>query len=168
MRKWIIIAPLLLSLTGTATGFAAPAVQPGVTVTVNGQLVDFDVQPVNDQGTVYVPLRFVADELGGMIVPGNNKAIIISKGTITLSITAGSTAAYKNQQPFTLAAAPRLVNGRMLVPLRVISEVFEATVTYANGQVAIAQEESVQPAGPGVKGEFDRQSEQLGLVCGRQ
>lgn len=118
MRKWIIIAPLLFSLTGMATIFAAPADQPAVTVTVNGKLVNFDVQPVNDQGTVYVPLRFVADELGGMIVPGNNKAILISKGTITLSITAGSTAAYKNQQPFTLAAAPRLVNGRMLVPLR--------------------------------------------------
>lgn len=152
MRKWFVIAPLLLSLTGAGTGFAAPAVQPGVTVTVNGKLVNFDVQPVNDQGTVYVPLRFVADELGGMIVPGNNKAILISKGTLTLSITAGSTAAYKNQQPFTLAAAPRLVNGRMLVPLRVLSEVFDATVTYANGQVAITQEESVQPAGPGITG----------------
>ncbi|MEK4327810.1 DUF5050 domain-containing protein [Paenibacillus sp. FSL R7-0312] len=152
MRKWIIIAPLLFSLTGMATSFAAPADQPAVTVTVNGKLVNFDVQPVNDQGTVYVPLRFVADELGGMIVPGNNKAILISKGTITLSITAGSTAAYKNQQPFTLAAAPRLVNGRMLVPLRVLSEVFEASVTYADGQVAITQEESVQPAGPGVMG----------------
>ncbi|WNS44642.1 DUF5050 domain-containing protein [Paenibacillus sp. MMS20-IR301] len=153
MKKWVVIAPLLLSLTGTGTGFAAPAAQPGITVTVNNKVVDFDVQPVNDQGTVFVKLRFVAAQLGGLISSGKNNAYIISKGTITLSITAGSTAAYKNQQPFTLAAAPRLVNGRLLVPLRVLAEVFEASVTYANGQVAITTEpKPSQPAGPGVSG----------------
>lgn len=152
MKKWIIIAPLLLSVIGSSVGFAAPAVQPGITVTVNGKVVNFDVQPVNDQGTVYVPLRFVADELGGLISAGQHQSVIISKGAITLSITAGSTAAYKNWRPFTLNAAPRLVDGRMLVPVRVLSEAFEATVTYANGQVAIKQEESVQPIEPGVTG----------------
>lgn len=153
MKKWVIFAPLLLSLALSGTGSAAPAAQPGITVTVNGKLVNFDVQPVNDKGTVYVPLRFVADELGGMIVPGNNKAVIISKDVISLSITAGSTAAFKNQQPFTLAAAPRLVNGRMLVPLRVLSEVFEANVAYTSGRVTITTaEEPAEAAGPGITG----------------
>ncbi|SFS57763.1 DUF5050 domain-containing protein [Paenibacillus sp. BC26] len=140
MKKWLIGMLVCTCLVGTGTGFAQTSeaqAAAAITVTVNDRSIDFDTEPMNDHGTVFVPLRFVADELGGQITSWSNKEVTVTKGTATIRMKIGSKTILINEEQLELQAAPRLIDGRTLVPLRVLSEVFGATVHYVNHQVLI-------------------------------
>ncbi|MBP3961507.1 DUF5050 domain-containing protein [Paenibacillus lignilyticus] len=140
MKKWLIGMLACTCLIGTGTGLAQTSeaqAAAAITVTVNDRLIDFDTEPMNDHGTVFVPLRFVADELGGRITSWSNKEVTVTKGTATIRMKIGSKTIMINEAQLELQAAPKLIDGRTLVPLRVLSEVFGATVQYANHQVLI-------------------------------
>jgi len=132
-------------LLGSATIIVNAAESPPITVTVYDHLITFGVKPIHDHGTVLVPLRFVADELGGTINSLNNNDLILSKDTIKITLNIGSKIVKKNKEQFTLTKAPILVDVRTLVPLRFLSEAFGASINYSNNNVSISTTNSEPP-----------------------
>jgi hypothetical protein len=120
-------AILALSLVAPAAAIA----QSSATVVVNGQPMQFDQPPVEQNGRLFVPLRGVFEHLGASVVYSNGQ-INATAGRTTVQLHVGSTQATVNGQPTTLDAPPFLVAGRVLVPLRFISQALGASVNFVS------------------------------------
>jgi len=150
MRTHIIAASLLLSgLTLSTTAFAQH-----INVRVNGELVPFaGQQPVEEAGSVLVPLRGVFEKLGATVAYDyNTRTVLAIKESTSVSLKLGSTTAAVNGQPENLSRPAQAVNGTTLVPLRFVSEALGAQVRWndENQTVLIdtngAIQQSVPPA----------------------
>ncbi len=105
--------------------------QAAATVVVNGQTVQFDQPPVEQNGRIFVPLRGVFERLGASVVYSNGQINATSGGT-SIQLQVGSTEAMVGGQQTTLDAPPFLMGGRALVPLRFISQALGASVNYVS------------------------------------
>jgi Copper amine oxidase N-terminal domain len=125
---------------------AAAAQTAPVTVTVNGNAVNFDQPPVERVGRVYVPLRGVFEQLGASVVYEGGK-IEATRGATTVALQIGSNSAVVNGASVALDAAPFLIGARTLVPLRFVAQALGATVNYdgSTRTVAIAQAAAAAP-----------------------
>ncbi|MBB6670633.1 stalk domain-containing protein [Cohnella nanjingensis] len=90
---------------------------------VNGKAVKLDTAPQLLNGTTYLPLRFVSDALGGQTDwnAANKQATVLRGGTL-LDLWVGGKELVSTGVRQEAAAAPILQNGRVLVPVRVVSE----------------------------------------------
>lgn len=125
-----VIAPTV-TLTALLTG-ASSANAQNINVTVDGDVVSFNgQQPVKQFGTVLVPLRGVFEKLGAHVeFDGASKSIRALKGSTTVMLRIGETAAQVNGQARTLSMPAQVVNGSTLVPLRFVSEALGADVKW--------------------------------------
>lgn len=104
-----------------------------VHVTLNGEKVWFDQPPVLEKDTVLVPVRAVFEALGAEIDwDAQTKTAIARNGETQVKITAEEKQMQVRQGKTTrmadLNTPARIENGRMLVPLRAVSEAFLAEV----------------------------------------
>jgi hypothetical protein len=112
----------------------APALAQNVTVTVNGQTMNFDQPPVMRNNRVFVPMRAIFERLGSSVVYANGNINSQGNGR-SVHLVIGSTHASVNGQPLTLDVAPFTVAGRTEVPLRFVAQALGATVNWnANSQ----------------------------------
>ncbi len=105
------------------------AVVDGVLFWVDDQ--NKSVLPYIKQDRTMVPLRFIAENLNAtvewreqtqeILITKDDKQIVFSIGNMQYSI---------NGQPYLLDAAPEIIEDRTFVPLRVISEAFDKSVTW--------------------------------------
>ena len=119
------LAPLLVL---PALGLA----QGGINVSVNGAAVGFRGQgPVQEAGTVLVPLRGVFEQLGAQVFyDSGQKAILATKGATTVNLRLGEARALVNGTERTLSVAAQATGGTTLVPLRFVSEALGAQVKW--------------------------------------
>ena len=123
----------------------AAAASGTVKVCINGQAVQFDVQPVIQDGRTLVPLRAVFEALGCDVHWLQEvKVIAIVKNDTTLLMCVGYKEFYLftgdtlealaqidlNQHIFDVP--PQIVNGRTLIPLRAICELIGVDVSWDN------------------------------------
>lgn len=112
--------------------------EPRTSVTVNGRSLAFEQPPVNWQGNVLVPMRAVFEAVGAQV--GWNQATLTAtgrKGETTASVTIDSLTAMQNGKEYQLEAAPRLINGYTMVPVRFIAEAFGAKVEWDGPHAAV-------------------------------
>ncbi len=136
----------LLTLLTLVLAFTVPSISPAlaqnasVTVSVNGQPIQFDQPPVERAGRVYVPLRGVFEHLGASVVYDNGQ-INATRGSTTVQLSIGSTTATVSGQQQTLDSPPFLIGARTLVPLRFIAQSLGAVVNYndSNQTVSITE-----------------------------
>jgi len=98
-----------------------------ITAKIDGSPVNFDVSPVVEKGTTLVPIKFIAQGLGGIVTTNGNN-IKIESADKKIELTIGSKSAKVNGEVKTLEVAAQTVKGSVLVPLRFISEAFGAKV----------------------------------------
>jgi hypothetical protein len=124
--------PLTAAALLTLATPAALAQGSGINVTVDGEVVNFvGQQPLEQAGTVLVPLRGVFEKLGAQVAyDGATKTILAVKGSTSVSLTLGSNAAVVNGGIRTLTRPAQAVNGTTLVPLRFVSEALGAGVNW--------------------------------------
>jgi len=146
----VLVALLLVSLAA----FSAVAGQNSVVnVTVNGQKVIFpDQKPFLDSasGRTFVPLRFASEALGCRVTwDGDNNQAVIEKGSNTIKMGVGSATPVVNGNNASLDAPARLQIGRIMVPLRFISECLGASVQWdgANDTVIIVDAPVIESGG---------------------
>ena len=103
----------------------------GVKVFVNGKKPAFDVQPQIREGRTLVPFRALAESLGAQVSwDGNNRQVAVIRAHIRIQLSVGSPEATVNGTPVTLDVPATIVDGRVMVPLRFISEGLKARVTW--------------------------------------
>lgn len=113
-----------------------------ITVTINGKAVEFDVAPVLENGRVLVPLRKIFEELGATVTwEDETKTATAIKGDDSIVIAADNETMDKNGRKILLDVAAKIVDGRLLVPIRAVSEGLGCNVVWdeINNQVIIAE-----------------------------
>jgi hypothetical protein len=101
------------------------------TARVGDELRVLDAPPVVVNGVTFVPLRFIGEALGSSVQWNDAlKVVFLERGTRQLQLTIGSKLAIVDGEIVELLEAPRIVNGRTMVPIRFISEAFGADVQW--------------------------------------
>jgi len=113
-----------------------------ISVVVNGAPVSFNgPPPIEQDGTVLVPLRGVFEALGaGVVYDPSTRTISARKGRSFVVLPIGSTSATVNGQQEQLSVPATVTDGSTFIPLRFVAEALGAYVEWqaANSTVAIS------------------------------
>ncbi|MGI1691610.1 stalk domain-containing protein [Thermoanaerobacter uzonensis] len=109
-------------------------------VFVNGNELQSDVNPVIQNGKTYIPLRAVANAIGvdnkAINWDEHSQAVSIKTGNINIYMPINTTQIIVNGQTKTIDAPAVETNGRVMVPLRAISQLFGENVDwYQEGEI---------------------------------
>lgn len=122
----------VLTWTVTRTEILTIRLTAGVTTATVGDTEQaLDAPPVIVNGVTFVPLRFIGEALGANV--GWNDALRIvslTRAGSYVQLSIGSKLAIIDGRIVELIEAPRITNGRTMVPLRFISEAFGADVVW--------------------------------------
>jgi len=102
-----------------------------ITIVLDGNVLEFDVSPMNIDGRVMVPMRAIFEALGADVQWNEESEAVIAErdGAIVRAIV-GDINMRVNEQQVEMDIAPMLVEGRTLVPIRFVSEAFGAEVSW--------------------------------------
>ena len=103
-----------------------------VKVVLDGNLITFDVPAQIIDGRTMVPVRKIFEELG-MTVDWNNQTETVSayKPGIFIELSIGNLIVYRNTVEQNIDVPAQIINGRTLVPARVVSEYAGADVDWS-------------------------------------
>lgn len=102
-----------------------------ISVFVNDEKVNFDVNPMLINNRTMVPVRAIFESLGATVTWDD--ATQTAKGVldgVIVEITIGSPRLLKNGKPVELDSPAVIVSGRTLVPVRAIAESYDCDVTW--------------------------------------
>ncbi len=125
MKRFIVMLTLLFTMY-TTTAFASTTEYK---VFIDNKEVEMDSRPDLYRGSTFVPISFIAKELGAT-VNWESPNVTIKKDDTTLVLTVGSNAYTKNGELRYSQYQPFIVNGRTYVPLRFVSNIFGYPVSY--------------------------------------
>ena len=150
MKAYLLAGAAITSALLTAPAHAQNSgAVPANQLYVNGQRTGGEVAPRMLGNTMYVPLRFVTDYLGGGATWDNAKqTAVIKQGVKQMTLMVGETRAVVNGEGRALTAPIRLQEGRILLPVRDVANLLGAQVTYnaSSGAVFVtAPEGSREP-----------------------
>ena len=144
MKKSKRIISLFLSLLVLLSTFNVFAVRHPVRdiplngIIVNDHIVYSDVYPYIKNSRTYVPIRFIAEELGYDVKwDGANKKVKMTNGSTNVELTIGSNKMRVNGKTLTLDAPAEIKDDRTFVPLRAIAESFGEKVDYSKDYKAV-------------------------------
>ena len=128
--KKIISAMLCIALLTSVCVMPVSADQP-ISVYVNGEKLEFDVEPVLLNDRTMVPMRKIFETLGATVTwNGDTETASGVRNGIRVSVSIDNPKAFIDGKATTLDQPPVLLDGRTLVPLRAISEAFECEVLW--------------------------------------
>ena len=101
-------------------------------LTLNGKNIVFDVEPRQRKRAAALYRCGLSPKVFGAKVDWNNTppTVVISRGNNAITLQPGLKKALKNNKEFNLETAPQMVNGRILVPVRFVSEALGAQVNW--------------------------------------
>lgn len=101
-----------------------------ITVYLNGELLVFDQEPIIIDGRTLVPVRTIAEALGSFVDwDEKTQTAIIQRGLETVVFQIGNDKAY-SREIRNLDVSAQIINNRTLIPLRALSEIFGADVSW--------------------------------------
>lgn len=136
MKKIIsgLILALSLGLFNYSHASAGPLSEENVRpieVVANGEFIKMDVHPLMDNNRLFVPIRALASlGLSYSFNPKTRVATVQNKDGDYLKISANSKIAYKNGKTIQMDTPAQNSNGRILVPIRFVSETLGYNVQF--------------------------------------
>lgn len=128
IRKFVSI-PMLLTMFFPYSLRAVSA--PMIAVTVDGNSIPLTQPPISYHGRVMVPLRGIFENLGASVVyDPATRTINATRGNQEITLTMGSQEANINGQTQFMDVPPLMIGGRMLVPLRFVSQALGTQVSW--------------------------------------
>ncbi len=122
----VVILTLFIS-----TMYPVFAANDQINVSVDGEKLQFDVQPQIIEGRTLVPLREIFEALGSTVNwDAETKTAIGLRGDIKISLPIGKNTALKNGKIIELDVPAQIIDGRTLVPVRFIAESLGAEVDW--------------------------------------
>lgn len=129
----------------------APIAPKPITINVNNKPISFDQEPILQEGRTLVPVRAISDALGAK-TSWNAKAkkVTVEKAGIICTMHLGDKKYVVNGESKIMDVAAQTIGGRILVPARVIAEIFGADVQWdaENRNITIALDTSPSPLTP--------------------
>ena len=102
-----------------------------ISVTIDGQKLDFDVKPQIINERTMLPLRAVFEALGADVYWDDSaKTIYANKNEVTFKLTIGDYFMYKNDVSILIDTPAVILNSRTLVPVRFIAQAFDCDVSW--------------------------------------
>ena len=136
MKKKIITMLIAAAmLTSGCAAFTTNAAQ-GTTIIYDGQSLSFDVEPVNMDGTVLVPMRAIFETFGAKVKwDGATMTVTAKKGSKVYTMTIGDSTITltKDDEVIATVAAEQvlqMIDGRTMMPLRALSELLGLDVSW--------------------------------------
>lgn len=123
----ILLSLVMIFNTCGVIGYA----DDGITVTLNGDKIEFDVQPqlINDR--TMVPLRKIFEAMGAYVDwYGDTQTVVATKDDKVITAKIDDTKLYINDEVKILDVPPMIIDGRTLVPARFVAESFGANVDW--------------------------------------
>lgn len=146
MKK--IISTILSAILALSVTFGVMA-DNEISVTYNGQAIEFDQAPVIQDGRTLVPLRAIFETLGAEVYwNGDIQTVTAYRYDDVISLQIGSNILFKNDTEIEIDVPAQIINDRTLVPVRAISEAFEYDVAwddYTRTVIITASEEYIEP-----------------------
>lgn len=107
-----------------------------ILVFVDGNEVEFDQKPIIQNGRTLVPFRKIFESLNADVTWNNDTQQVKAKRNNTeISFIIGQKVLYINgNDSINMDVKPQIINGRSMVPLRVISEALGVEVNWDNDQ----------------------------------
>ena len=100
-----------------------PMINNTIDVVLNGQALSFDQPPMMENNRVMVPIRAIFEALGYTVDWDQaSQTGTASNGTQTITVQVGNATITHDGGTYWCDVAPKNVSGRILVPLRAISE----------------------------------------------
>jgi hypothetical protein len=139
----------VVAASALAGWLALTAPAAAVSITINGNAVNFAPGPIERAGRIFVPLRGVFERLGASVVYENGTINATGNGR-QISLRIGSTQATVNGQTQYVDVAPFIIGASTYVPLRFVSQALGASVNWdgANQIVAITTSGAPPPPPP--------------------
>lgn len=132
-RFYRILLAFLLAIAFFFASAAPPAfasTKP-ISVYINGNKIEFDVPPVVIKGRTLVPMRKIFEELGATIEWDNKtRTATATKGDTKFSLKVGSPEYTLDGKTYPLDVTAALVEGRTMIPARLVSEAFGCQVVW--------------------------------------
>lgn len=120
------------------TSTAAAVVNAKIDIIIDGAVQAFDTEPVNLNGSVLVPMRAIFEKLNAsMSWDGSKQQVTATKGDTRIVLTINSKTATIGSKTVTLTAAPQIVGGSTMVPLRFVGEALNADVKWVPEKQAV-------------------------------
>lgn len=117
---------MMLLITG-----AAPPASPLVNLVIDGRPVAGEPRPYIEQGRTLVPLRLISEHLNlSFRWDPDQQSITVNGPHGELYLLANNPAARWRGEPVLMDVPPRIVNGRTMVPIRLVAETSGAQVQW--------------------------------------
>ena len=118
-------------------------------VYLNGQKLNFDVEPIIEEGRTLVPLRAIFEAIGANVQwEQSTQTVKAVKGSTEVILKIGSLQPAVNGKIWSLDVPAKIVRDRTLAPLRFVGEAFGGQVEWeeATRTIKISMEENNQKA----------------------
>lgn len=129
----MVLGSIVISAENTSDTTIVMTIDNPVMI-VNNENVNIDengTAPVIADGRTLVPIRAIAETLGGRIEWNNDsKTVTIVKGGTTIQLVIDEINARLNNNSVALDTAPVIINGRTMIPLRFAAESLGADVEW--------------------------------------
>jgi len=122
-RKWMLgLLVLMLFLPLWSPGARAAAVQ--ITIELDGEALASDVPPyITASNVTMVPISVISKGLNaGVVWNQSSKTVTITQGDTVLKLTSGQKNALVNDASVALDTSVQIKQGRVMVPIRFVSE----------------------------------------------
>ena len=97
----------------------------------NGELIDFDVAPIMEKDRTLIPLRGLFEKMGAVVEwDGQNQTAIVTKDDMVLSVKIDHYGVIVNGSCKYMDVPARLIENRIMIPLRFLSEELGYTVIW--------------------------------------
>lgn len=133
MKKKVVVLLTIVLVFSLATSVLA---EPRVKVKVDGEFINFDIQPIiTIGGRTLVPVRYIFEALGLRVEwNGETRTVIGTKGDLVIELPIGNRIAKRNDSEIELDVPATIVNGRTMVPVRFVAESTGAYVAWEADQ----------------------------------
>lgn len=121
-----------------------------VELIVDQQVIETQVAPINEGGTILVPLRTVGEALGALVdYEPEERLIGVFKGNDQIILKLDDTRAFVNGEMLTMDVAPKLINNTTMVPVRLISENLDCKIGWdQEGQIVTIESKNAEHLRP--------------------
>lgn len=135
----LLLLIVILVLTSVNSTYGK---ESSVKIYINNEIIYSDQEPVIVKSRVLVPIRVIAENMGATVsYEAKTKRVSIVKDEISMTLVIGeSTIWYSDMEksgPVMIDSPAKIKNGRTMIPLRAVAELFDMDVRWDGKERAV-------------------------------